>query len=78
MKLKKFKKPSKKVTIGIVAGAVVLIGGMVAFNATREHYKLLFDMESCMDNDVGSFRFVLDVRTSPTGEKKVELSESRN
>lgn len=78
MRLKKFKKPSKKVTIGIVAGAVVLVGGIVAFNATRDTTNYYSVWKAVMSNDVGSFRFVLDVRTSPTGEKKVELSESQD
>lgn len=67
------KKLSKGAKIGIAVGAVALTGGIIAFNVLRDDTNFYDIAKKVVNTDVGSFRFVVDVRTSEHGEEKVKL-----
>ena len=69
------KKLGKGAKIGIAVSAVALVGGLVAFNVLRDDTNFYSIAKKVVNTDVGSFRYVVDVRTAPHGEEKVELSE---
>lgn len=75
----KQKKPKKKLgkgaKIGIAVGTVALVGGLIAFNVLKDDTNFYSIAKKVVNTDVGTFRFVVDVRTAPHGEEKVELSE---
>ena len=70
------KKLGKKAKVGIIAGAVVLTGGIIAFNVLKDDTNFYSVAQKVVNTDVGSFRFVVDVRTAPHGEEKAELEEA--
>lgn len=67
------KKLSKKAVAGISIGAVALAGG-ITFFALRDSNNYYSIWSRILDNELGSFRFVVDVRTGEHGEE-VKLSE---
>lgn len=75
----KQKKPKKKLgkgaKIGIAVGTVALVGGLIAFNVLKDDTNFYSIAKKVVNTDVGTFRFVVDVRTAPHGEEKIELSE---
>lgn len=75
----KQKKPKTKLgkgaKIGIAVGTVALVGGLIAFNVLKDDTNFYSIAKKVVNTDVGTFRFVVDVRTAPHGEEKIELSE---
>lgn len=71
----KLKKPSKKVIIGVTAGAVLLIGGGIAFNVLKDDTNYYSVWKSVVDNDLGTFRYVVDVRSNPHDEEQVDMAD---
>lgn len=77
MKKLSIKKPTKKSTIIIMIVVIVaLIGGIVAFNLLKDDNNYYTVWQKIVSNEKGSFRFVIDVRSTPEGEEEQELSES--
>lgn len=73
---KKFKHKKKVIIAGALVG-VLAVGG-IAINATKDDTNYYSIWRSVVNNDLGGFRFVLDVRTSPKGEDEAKLSGSNN
>lgn len=71
----KLKKPNKKVVIGIAAGAVLLVGGGIAFNVLKDDTNYYSVWKSVVNNDLGTFRYVVDVRSNPHDEEQVEMAD---
>lgn len=72
------RRSNKKVVIGVTAGAILLIGGGIAFNATRDNTNYYSIWKSVVNNDLGTFRYVIDVRSNPHDEEEVEMSKSES
>ena len=69
------KDPSKKMSkgkkIGITIGAVILIGGIAFFVGTRDKEDYYTVWNRILSNELGSFRFSIDVRSGEHGDKDV-------
>lgn len=72
---KKQKDPNKKLgkgaKIGIAVGVLVLIGGITFFVTTKDKENYYSVWNRIFSNELGSFRFAIDVRSGEHGDKEV-------
>jgi len=71
----KDKKPwskKKKVIVGVSIVAVMLVGGILGLNSARDKTNYYSVWRSIFNNELGSFRFVVDVRTGDSDDKEVK------